>query len=125
MNQQRSAFPDISRVYLVALGELTLATAQLRQLSTVHRDADPAWTGRADQLLGFTDRLDAAIAERPGHESDIRVLMPDGSLVAGDQSYVEQLTRRIVRHVGIRRSVDVLISASPEREQAMDEPVSA
>lgn len=125
MNQQRSAFPDISRVYLVALGELTLATAQLRQLSAVHRQIDPAWTGRADQLLGFTDRLDSAIAERPGHESDIRVLMPDGSLVAGDQSYVEQLTRRIVRHVGLRRSVDILVSESAEGERTQGQPVSA
>lgn len=108
---QHSAFPNISRVYLVALGELTVATAQLRRLAAEHRTADPAWTDRAEQLLGFTERLDAAIAQRPDHESDIRVLMQDGSLVAGDQSYVEQLTRRVTRHVGLRRSIDILGSA--------------
>jgi hypothetical protein len=95
----------INNEFLRALGELVLAAARLEQLDIspvepAGDDRGPLWAQRAVELLDEKDRFIAAAGVAHEGTTIIRVTARDGSVVAGDATYIVNLATRMTRHRG-------------------------
>lgn len=94
----------INNEFLRALGELAIAGARLEQLDLTPVEAAepesriPLWTQRARELLDERDRFVRAAAAAHEGSTIIRVTSRDGSVIAGDATYMVHLAARMNRH---------------------------
>ena len=120
----------INNEFLRALGELVLASARLEQLdiSTVEPagadDRGPLWAQRAVELLDEKDRFIAAAAVAHEGATIIRVTARDGSVVAGDATYIVNLATRMTRHRGAGIAAGVSVAAGFESTVTGPMPIS-
>jgi hypothetical protein len=107
----------INNEFLRALGELVIAGARLEQLeiSTIEpAETDsrlPLWSKRAVELLDERDRLFHAAAVAHDGSTIIKVTARDGSVIAGDATYIVHLAQRLTRHRGAGLAVGVPLAA--------------
>jgi hypothetical protein len=120
-----------NNAFLRAMGELVIAASRLEQLdiSTV----EPAetdnrllmWSQRANELLDERDRFLQAAAVAHDGATIIRVTSRDGSVIAGDATYIVNLATRITRHRGAGLAMNVPLAAGFESTATGPMPISA
>lgn len=121
----------INNEFLRALGELVIAGARLEQLeiSTVEpAETDsrlPLWSKRAVELLDERDRLIRAAAVAHDGSTIIRVTARDGSVIAGDATYMVHLAARMTRHRGAGLAVGVPLAPGFESTATGPMPIRA
>jgi hypothetical protein len=103
----------INNEFLRALGEVVIAGARLEQLElTPVEPAEsesrvPAWARRARELLDERDRFIQAASVAHDGSTIIKVTARDGSVMAGDATYLVHLATRITRHRGAGLAIGV------------------
>jgi hypothetical protein len=103
----------INNEFLRALGELSIAAARLEQLSMSTVEAAGAddqrllWAQRAVELLDERDRFVAAAGVAQEGSTMVRVTARDGSVVAGDATYIVHLAARMNRHRGAGLAIGI------------------
>ena len=120
----------INNEFLRALGELVIAGSRLEQLeiSTVEpAEADsrgPLWAKRAVELLDERDRFIHAASIAHDGSTIIKVTARDGSVVAGDATYIVHLAARMNRHRGAGLAMGVPLAPGFESTATGPMPVS-
>jgi hypothetical protein len=120
----------INNEFLRALGELVIAAARLEQLdlSTVEAAKDdtrgPLWAQRAVELLDERDRFIHAASVAHDGSTIIKVTARDGSVVAGDATYIVHLAARMNRHRGAGLAIGVPLAAGFEATATGPVPIS-
>ena len=120
----------INNEFLRALGELVLAGARLEQLDLSPVEAAgnqtriPAWAKRATELLDERDRFILAASVAHDGSTIIRVTARDGSVVAGDATYIVHLAARITKHRGAGLAIGVPLAAGFESTATGPMPIS-
>ena len=120
----------INNEFLRALGELVIAAARLEQLdlSTVEAAKDdsrvPLWAQRAVELLDERDRFIHAASVAHDGSTIVKVTSRDGSVVAGDATYIVHLAARMNRHRGAGLAIGVPLAAGFEASPTGPMPVS-
>ena len=120
----------INNEFLRALGELVIAGSRLEQLeiSTVEpAESDsrgPLWAKRARELLDERDRFVHAAAVAHDGSTIIRVTARDGSVIAGDATYIVHLAARMNRHRGAGLAMGVPLAPGFESTATGPMPIS-
>jgi hypothetical protein len=120
----------INNEFLRALGELVIAGARLEQLdlSTVEAAHDdsrvPLWAQRAVELLDERDRFIHAASVAHDGSTIVRVTARDGSVVAGDATYIVHLAARMNRHRGAGLAIGVGLAPGFEATPTGPMPIS-
>lgn len=120
----------INNEFLRALGELVIAGARLEQLETSpvgpagKETRIPAWAKRAKELLDERDRFVQAASVAHDGSTIIRVTSRDGSVVAGDATYIVNLSARMNRHRGAGLALGVPLAAGYESTATGPMPIA-
>ncbi|HEV7743124.1 MAG TPA: hypothetical protein VGO65_11970 [Pseudolysinimonas sp.] len=130
MSDETLRAATINNEFLRALGELVIAGARLEQLeiSTVEPAGTdsrmPLWSQRARELLDERDRFVHAASVAHDGSTIIRVTARDGSVVAGDATYIVHLAARMNRHRGAGLAMGVPLAPGFESTATGPMPIS-
>ena len=121
---------NINNEFLRALGELVIAGARLEQLDRTPVGAAedesrvPQWTQRANELLDERDRFINAAAAAHDGSTILRVTARDGSVIAGDATYLVHLANRMNRHRGAGLAIGVPLAPGFEATPTGSMPIA-